>query len=260
MRSRATRAALAPPTLNRYDSRSRAAETAVPLAPPLIESALPGVSRASGRARCAISTSVGDDAAHRRHRSHLGLRLRARLRHSRQGPGADAAVGVLVRPHRRHRPQPRASAPMSTPSPPRCAAHRRPAARPRDAGAQDHAAAGRVRRARLPVGLGLEGLRRHRRGLRHRAAGRPARIGPPAGADLHAGHQGRFGARPQHQRGRGRRGRRRRPAAAAARPLTHGALRGRASRTPTRAASSSPTPSSSSASPTTASCCSSTRR
>ena len=45
--------------------------------------------------------------AHRRHRPDLGLRLRARLGHSRQGAGADAAVGLLVRAHRRHRPQPR---------------------------------------------------------------------------------------------------------------------------------------------------------
>ena len=42
----------------------------------------------------------------RRHRSHLGVRLRARLGHSRQGPRAQPAVGVLVRPHRRHRPEP----------------------------------------------------------------------------------------------------------------------------------------------------------
>ena len=35
--------------------------------------------------------------ADRRHRSHLGVRLRARLGHSRQGQGPDADLGVLVR-------------------------------------------------------------------------------------------------------------------------------------------------------------------
>ena len=42
-----------------------------------------------------------------------------------------------------------------------------------------------------------------RAGLRHRAARRPARVGPPAGADLHAGDQGAERPRHQHQRGRG---------------------------------------------------------
>ena len=51
-------------------------------------------------------------------------------------------------------------------------------------------AADRVRRARLPVRLGLEGLRRHRRAVRHHAADGAARIRPPAAADLHAGDQG----------------------------------------------------------------------
>ena len=37
--------------------------------------------------------------ADRRHRSHLGVRLRPRLRHSRQGQGAHADLGVLVRAH-----------------------------------------------------------------------------------------------------------------------------------------------------------------
>ena len=46
--------------------------------------------------------------------------------------------------------------------------------------AHDRAAADRVRRARLSVRLGLEGLPADRRGLRHRAAGRTARVGPPA--------------------------------------------------------------------------------
>ena len=38
-----------------------------------------------------------------RHRSHLGVRLRARIGHSRQGPRAQPALGVLVRAHRPHR-------------------------------------------------------------------------------------------------------------------------------------------------------------
>ena len=82
-------------------------------------------------------------------------------------------------------------------------------ARPIDAGAEDEAGADRVRGARLPVGLGLEGIPGDRRGLRRRAAGRPARVGPAAGADLHAGDQGSDRARHQHQRGGGRRARRR---------------------------------------------------
>ena len=41
--------------------------------------------------------------AARRHRSHLRVRLRARLGHSRQGQGPHAAVGVLVRAHGRPR-------------------------------------------------------------------------------------------------------------------------------------------------------------
>ena len=65
------------------------------------------------------------------------------------------------------------------------------------------AGADRVRGARLPVGLGLEGLSGDRRGLRHRAARRAARVGSAARADLHAGHQGAERPRHQHQRSRG---------------------------------------------------------
>ena len=57
------------------------------------------------------------------------------------------------------------------------------------------------------------------RGLRHPPAGRPARVRPPAGADLHACDEGANRARHQHQRGRG--GDARRPAVLArARDLT----------------------------------------
>ena len=163
-----------------------------------------------GRARCAISTTVGDDAADRRHRSHLGLRLRARLRHSRQGPRADAAVGVLVRAHGRHRANHLVSTDVDD-FPAGAARRTRDVLRGRSMLVRKtDAAAGRVRRARLPVGLGVEGLPGHRRGLRRRAARRacanptgcPAPIFTPATkADVRP--------RREHQRGRGRRGRRR---------------------------------------------------
>ena len=58
----------------------------------------------------------------------------------------------------------------------------------------------RMRRARLSLRFGLEGISADRIGLRHQAAGRPARIGPAAGADFHAGDQGRVGPRREHQR------------------------------------------------------------
>ena len=115
------------------------------------------------------------------------------------------------------------------------------------------AAADRMRRARLPVGLGLEGLRRHRRALRHPPAAGAARIGSAAGADLHAGHQGAERARHQHHA-------KRTPPNSSASACSiacgsHAApLRRRRRRTPNRAASSSPTRSSSSG------CCRSRRR
>ncbi len=48
------------------------------------------------------------------------------------------------------------------------------ARRPLDAGAPHHAAAGRMRRARLHLGIGMEGLQGDRRSLRHCAAEGPA--------------------------------------------------------------------------------------
>ena len=69
---------------------------------PLLSSALIIESALSGLTLCARQGSrrlrSRRRAADRRDRSHLGVRLRARLRHSRQGQGADAALGVLVRP------------------------------------------------------------------------------------------------------------------------------------------------------------------
>ena len=67
------------------------------------------------------------------------------------------------------------------------------------------AAADRVRRARLPVGLRLEGIPADRQRLRRHAARRAAGVGPAARADLHAGDEGRDRPRHQHQRRRSRR-------------------------------------------------------
>ena len=85
----------------------------------------------------------------------------------------------------------------------RARAHSPPSSTGRSMLVRTHdAAARRVRRARLPLGIGLEGLQGDRRGVRHRAAEGPARIGSPARADLHAGHQGRVRPRREHQRRR----------------------------------------------------------
>ncbi len=81
---------------------------------------------------------------------------------------------------------------------------------PIDADAAHDTAARRVRRARLHLGIGMEGLQGDRRSLRHSAAERPEGIGSPAGADLHARDEGRVRSRREHQRGRGGTGRRRR--------------------------------------------------
>ena len=77
------------------------------LAPPILQTTL--ADRAPG------STGQGPRhlrfrraAADRRHRSDLGVRLRARLGHPRQGQGPDADLGVLVRAHALDRRQSRA--------------------------------------------------------------------------------------------------------------------------------------------------------
>ena len=191
-------------------------------------------------------------SADRRDRSHFGVRLRARLRHSRQGQGADAAVGVLVRSRSATWCRIIWCRSTSTTFPAVDAAASRRAARPIDARAQDRAAAGRVRGARLSLRIGLEGLPADRRRLRHPAAGRPAGIRPAARADLHAGDQGRdrattrTSAKPQAGDIVGR------DLIARLRELTLEHLRTRRRSTPRRAASSSPTPSSSSGWPATA--------
>ena len=68
-----------------------------------------------------------------------------------------------------------------------------------------------VRGAGLPLRLRLEGVPRDRARVRDRAAVGTAGIGSPAGADLHAGHQGGDRARHQHQRERSGGPRRTRP-------------------------------------------------
>ena len=65
----------------------------------------------------------------------------------RQGQGAEPDVGVLVRADRRHRPQP---LPLRR--------RARGGRRTGDAGAEAGDVPGRVRRARLPLRLGLEGI------------------------------------------------------------------------------------------------------
>ena len=150
----------------------------MPLASPLLQTTL-----ARPRAR---STRQGPrhlrfrrPAADRRHRSDFGVRLRARVGHPRQGQGPHADFRVLVRAHPLDRRQSRAVDRSGVVSRPRRGRCREAAARPIDARHADRAAADRVRRARLSVGLRLEGLPGHRRGLRHPAAGRTcaSRIG-----------------------------------------------------------------------------------
>ena len=74
----------------------------------------------------------------------------------------------------------------------------RPGARPLDAGQAAEAAADRGGRARLPRRQRLEGIPGERRGLRRAAAAGPAQRVEAAGADLHAGDQGRDG-RPRRE-------------------------------------------------------------
>ena len=120
----------------------------------------------------------------------------------RQGEGAEPDLGILVRADRRHRPQPL-----------HLRRRARGGRRTGDAGAEAGDVPGRVRGARLPLGLGLEGIPGGRRGLRDRAAGRPARVRQAAGADLHPGDQGRDRRPRRERRLRPRRRDRRRPGA-----------------------------------------------
>ncbi len=100
--------------------------------------------------------------ADRRHRSHFGLRLRARLGHPGQGQGPDADLGVLVRPDAGDRAESRDLDRRRATFPPSCRGRCGDARRTVDARPQDRTAADRMRGARLPVRIGLEGLRRRR--------------------------------------------------------------------------------------------------
>ncbi len=116
----------------------------------------------------------GRHAAAGRHRSHLGVRLRAGHRHPRQGQGPHAVVGLLVRQAGGCGAEPLPDARRDLLSR-GGAALRRGAAGPHDADQEDAAHRHRVRGARLPVGIGLEGISRERHGVRHHAAGGPRR-------------------------------------------------------------------------------------
>ena len=119
---------------------------------------------------------------------------------------------------------------------------------------------GRVRRPRLPLGLGLARVPRDRRRLRDRAARGPARVRPAARADLHPGDQGRDRRARREHRLRARRRADRRPGAdGGAAPGDARALRARRAPTRPSAGSSSPTPSSSSAPRRAPRSCSATR-
>ena len=129
-------------------------------------------------------------------RPHLDVRRRPPDRDPRQGARAHRPIGLLVRTHAHVVAEPSARAPR-----------RRPLDRvqaPRDA-------ADRVRRSRLPLRLGLEGLPRNRSGLRASPARRARRVAAAAAADLHAGDEGRDRARREHRPRRCGRARRRGP-------------------------------------------------
>ena len=106
------------------------------------------------------------------HRPHLGLRPCAGHGHSGQGKDPDADVPVLVRPgigpasqppaQRRGRRVPRFPATL-----------RRSTGRPLDAGQASQDVSHRVRGARLPDRVGVEGVSGASNRLRHRAARRP---------------------------------------------------------------------------------------
>ena len=155
--------------------------------PPLLASgACPSRRRAGGPRAPQPGQGAGDVRPRRppadgRLRPHLGLRRGAADADPGQGQVLTGLSVFWFEPHGGHRPQP-------------------PALDRR---------AGRGARPRrwwcakleiLPVecvvrgylsGSGWKDYQRDRRGLRHRAAGRPARVRPPAGADLHARHEGR---------------------------------------------------------------------
>ncbi len=147
--------------------------------------------------------AAGGRARHHRHGPHLGVRLRARVRHSGQGAHPHAAVGLLVRPPARHRPEPRDHArPLAVPA--GGTRLRRPVARAQHARPAHDAGANRMRRAWLPGRVRVERVRADGRRLRHSAAARTAGVRSAARADLHAGDEGGVGPRREHFRRHGR--------------------------------------------------------
>ena len=160
-------------------------EILLPLAAPILHTTLarrpPGSPRQSPR-----HLRFGRSAADRRDRSHFRVRLRPGLRHPGQGQGAHADFGVLVRADAARSCPTTCSRPISPTIPGLTHDDAAALAGRSMLVAQGRTAADRMRGARLPVGIGLEGLRRDRRGVRHPAAGRAAGVLAAAGADFHA--------------------------------------------------------------------------
>ena len=124
--------------------------------------------------------------------SHQRVRRRAADADPGQGPRADRHLALLVR--RDDRSRDHAQPPALHGRCRRCPASTRAQAAELRGRIDDlpprRCAAGRVDRPRLPRRQWLEGLRPHRRRVRHSAAGRPARERAPAGAAVHALDQG----------------------------------------------------------------------
>ena len=140
--------------------------------------------------------------------------------HSRQGPGAHPAVGVLVRPDGRPRAEPLISIDARRLSRQPHALHADVLAGPLDARAP--------RDAPCPIECVVRGYLAGSGWAEYRATGAVCGIALPPGlresdrlpaADLHAGDEGGVGPRHQHQRGGGRPAGRPRPARAAPRPV-----------------------------------------
>ena len=160
------------------------------------QSTLADLHEASGKVR--EMYGFGDADADGRLRPHLRVRRRPADADPRQGPGADRHVAVLVRAHRgTSSPNHLISAePQRVPDPgpkdPELAGRSMLVAAADDA-------ADRVRRARLPGRLRLEGLPGDRHGLRARAAAGPAAGRAAAAAAVHARHQGHRRPRREHR-------------------------------------------------------------
>ena len=97
---------------------------------------------------------------------------RPALAHSLQGQGPDPALGLLVRLHRARLPQPPHHRRRRDKFPPALAKHRDDPRQAVDARQEDPGRSHRVRRPRLPLRLGLEGIQGLGQGLRHQASRR----------------------------------------------------------------------------------------